>query len=149
MLRSTTADGWGVIEDYVRPGLYSLETSRNVSRTGAGGSTVFSWAPGGIGAPRPEARRPHGAVAGGGEPRDPGSRRGGGRRPHQLGMSTFALPVEIVEVTDFFPTVDPREQPFVVADPGRVRGILEPARAGAFLGARASFGLTGTVFRAI
>ena len=35
-----------------------------------------------------------------------------------LGMSTFALPVQINGVTDLFPTVDPREQPFVVADLG-------------------------------
>lgn len=113
-----TADGWGVIEDYVRPGLYSLETSRNVSRTGAGGSTVFSWAPGGIGAP---GLKPGGPT----EPLpvvvSPGILEAAGAEVGDrisLGMSTFALPVEIVEVTDFFPTVDPREQPFVVADLG-------------------------------
>jgi len=31
-------------------------------------------------------------------------------------MSTFALPLVVTGVTDFFPTVDPREQPFVIAD---------------------------------
>ena len=35
-----------------------------------------------------------------------------------LGMSTFALPIRITGVAEFFPTVDPRSQPFVVADLG-------------------------------
>lgn len=113
-----SADDWSVIEDYVRPGLYSFETSRNVSREGASGSAVFSWAPGGIGAPgvRPGAATPPLPVvvspqileAAGAEPGD----------QINLGMSTFALPVQINGVTDFFPTVDPREQPFVIADLG-------------------------------
>ena len=113
-----SADGWSVIEDYVRPGLYSFETSRNVSRSGAGGSSVFSWSPGGIGAP--------GISPGGGAPPLPavvspqileatGAEVG---ERISLGMSTFALPIVITGVTDFFPTVDPREQPFVVADLG-------------------------------
>ena len=111
-----TADGWSVIEDYVRPGLYSLETSRSVSRSGAAGSTVFSWAPGGIGAPGlhsgapapplPAVVSPEILEATGAEVGDRIS----------LGMSTFALPLLVTGVTDFFPTVDPREQPFVIAD---------------------------------
>ena len=31
-------------------------------------------------------------------------------------MSTFALPIKIEGVAEFFPTVDPRDQPFVVTD---------------------------------
>lgn len=113
-----TADGWNVIEDYVRPGLYSLETSRSVARSGASGSTVFSWAPGGIGAPGlhpgaivpplPAVVSPEILEATGAEVGDRIS----------LGMSTFALPILVTGVTDFFPTVDPREQPFVIADLG-------------------------------
>ncbi len=111
-----TADEWSVIEDYVRPGLYSLETSRNVSRTGTTGSTVFSWAPGGIGAPglRPGSTSPPlPAVV------SPGILEAAGAEVGDrisLGMSTFALPLVVTGVTDFFPTVDPREQPFVIAD---------------------------------
>ena len=113
-----TADNWRVIEDYVRPGLYSFETSRNVSRTGAAGSTVFSWAPGGIGAPGltpGSTSRPLPAVVSPGILEATGAEVGD---RISLGMSTFALPLEITAVTDFFPTVDPREQPFVVADLG-------------------------------
>ena len=113
-----TADDWTVIEDYVRPGLYSFETSRNVSRTGSSGSTVFSWSPGGIGAPgvRPGTATPPLPVV-----VSPGILDAAGAEVGDtinLGMSTFALPVRINGVSEFFPTVDPREQPFVIADLG-------------------------------
>ncbi len=113
-----TADGWGVIEDYVQPGLYSLETSRNVSRDGWSGSAVFSWAPGGIGAP---GLRPGGASPPLPAVVSPGILDATGAEVGDrinLGMSTFALPLVVAAVTDFFPTVDPREQPFIIADLG-------------------------------
>ena len=114
----TTADGWSVIEDYVRPGLYSLETTRNVRRPGTEGSVVFSWAPGGIGIPglRPgDTSPPLPAVVSPGILEATGSEVGD---RISLGMSTFALPIVITGVAEFFPTVDPRSQPFVVADLG-------------------------------
>ena len=113
-----TADGWSAIEDYVRPGLYSFETSRNVSRTGEGGSTVFSWSPGGIGAPgiTPGSATPPLPVIASPEILESAGAEVGDQI--NLGMSTFALPVKINGVAEFFPTVDPREQPFVVADLG-------------------------------
>ena len=114
----TTADGWSVIEDYVRPGLYSLETSRNVTREGTTGSAVFSWAPGGIGVPgmRPgETAPPLRAVVSPGILEATGAEVGD---RISLGMSTFALPLVVAGTTEFFPTVDPRSQPFVIADLG-------------------------------
>ena len=121
-----TADDWRIIEDYVRPGLYSLETSRSVSRPGASepGSVVFSWAPGGIGAPglRPGAAAPPLPVIVSPAILDATGSAVGDRI--SLGMSTFALPVVIRGVTDFFPTLDPREQPFVIAD---LNGLVEYA----------------------
>ena len=111
-----SADGWSVIEDYVRPGLYSVETSRNVARPGTTGSAVFSWAPGGIGAPGlwpGEDAPPVKALVSPGILEATGVEVGD---QISLGMSTFALPIRIVGVAEFFPTVDPREQPFVVAD---------------------------------
>ena len=121
-----TADDWRIIEDYVRPGLYSLETSRSVSRPGASdpGSVVFSWAPGGIGAPglRPGADAPPLPVIVSPAILDAAGAAIGDRI--SLGMSTFALPVVIRGVTDFFPTLDPREQPFVIAD---LNGLVEYA----------------------
>ena len=112
------ADGWHIIEDYVRPGLYSLETSRNVARPGTDGSAVFSWAPGGIGAPglRPGGPQPPlPAIVSPGILEATGAEVGD---RISLGMSTFALPIVIAGVADFFPTVDPRAQPFVITDLG-------------------------------
>ncbi len=111
-----SAAGWNAIEDYVRPGLYSLETSSGVARPGGGGSAVFSWSPGGIGAPGlyPGAVAPPlPAIVSPGILEATGASIGD---RISLGMSTFALPIEIVGVAAFFPTVDPREQPFVIAD---------------------------------
>ncbi len=114
----TSSEGWTVIEDYVRPGLYSLETSRNVAREGTAGSVVFSWAPGGIGVPglRPgNTSPPLRAVVSPGILDATGAEVGD---RISLGMSTFALPLAITGVAEFFPTVDPRQQPFVIADLG-------------------------------
>ena len=113
-----SAEGWSVIEDYVRPGLYSLETSRNVARPGAQGSVVFSWAPGGIGVPglRPGENSPPLPAVVSPEILDATGAEVGDEI--SLGMSTFALPLVITGVAEFFPTVDPRSQPFVIADLG-------------------------------
>ena len=113
-----SAAGWSVIEDYVRPGLYSLETSRNVARPGAQGSVVFSWAPGGIGVPglRPGENSPPLPAVVSPEILDATGAEVGDEI--SLGMSTFALPLVITGVAEFFPTVDPRSQPFVIADLG-------------------------------
>ena len=73
-----SSDGWTVIEDYVRPGLYSLETSRNVARPGADGSVVFSWGARRHWSPRFAPRRNIATAPGGGEPRNPGRHRRGG-----------------------------------------------------------------------
>ena len=113
-----TADGWSVIEDYVRPGLYSVETSRNVARPGTTGSAVFSWSPGGIGAPGlwpGQDAPPVKALVSPGILEATGAEVG---EQISLGMSTFALPIKIEGVAEFFPTVDPREQPFVITDLG-------------------------------
>ncbi len=113
-----SAAGWSVIEDYVRPGLYSLETSRNVARPGAQGSVVFSWAPGGIGVPglRPGENSPPLPAVVSPEILDATGAEVGDEI--SLGMSTFALPLVITGVAEFFPTVDPRSQPFIITDLG-------------------------------
>ncbi len=120
--RLDAADDWSVIEDYVRPGLYSLETSRSVARPGTSGSSVFSWSPGGVGVPglRPGGEAPPlPAVVSPGILEATGSEIGD---RISLGMSTFALPIQVVGVAEFFPTVDPRQQPFVITD---LRGFVD------------------------
>ena len=111
-----TSEGWTVIEDYVRPGLYSLETSRGVARSGTDGSAVFSWSPGGVGVPgiRPgEVAPPLPVIVSPGILETTGTEVG---ERFNLGMSTFAMRAVTVGVADFFPTADPRQQPFVIAN---------------------------------
>ena len=111
-----TTDGWSVVEDYAKTDLYALESSSSVTRDGMDSSTRFSWAPGGFGLR--------------------GIRVGGLETPMaalvskslldnaeaklgdtlSLTMSTTAIPFQPVEVADYFPTLDPRKEPFVVVD---------------------------------
>ena len=112
----TTLDGWHFVEDYGQPGLYSLDISQSVVREGSGGSAVYSWSPGGRGlrglwAGRPEQPLPAIVSPEVLELADvaPGDEL-------SLGMSTFTVPIRVVAVADYFPTLDPRENPFVVLD---------------------------------
>ena len=107
---------WHVVEDFIRPGLKSVDLSESVTREKGRESTRFSWAPGGTGL---QGIR-HG------EPEEPlpalvspallevAEVKVGDTLA--VGISTFAVPIEIVAVADFFPTLDPREQPFIVTD---------------------------------
>ena len=109
-----TLDGWHVVEDYSRPGLYALELSESVSQPGVAKSARFSWSPGGTGIR--------------------GIRAGGPLRPMPavvskslldmaearvgdtliIGTSSVTLPIQAVSVADYFPTLDPMEGPFLV-----------------------------------
>ena len=115
--RST--DGWTVIEDFGRPGLYSLEASRSAAAGEFDVSSRFSWAPGGVGMT--------------------GIRTGGADKPLPalvssafldvsdagvgdtviLGMSTYSLLLEVAAEVEFFPTLDPGGRPFAVVDLSR------------------------------
>lgn len=114
-----STDGWKPVEDFRRPGLYSLEPSRSASEGRFDVSGRFSWAPGGVGLT--------------------GIRAGGPNEPIPavvnsefleisdaamgdtvvLGLSTHALQLLIVEEIDYFPTLDPRDLPFAVVDLSR------------------------------
>lgn len=109
-------DGWHVIEDYTRPGLYALEASKSVSLPGSPTSARFSWAPGSFGL---RGIRP-------GSPEKPipalvskkflevANAEVGDVRT--IGMSTFSVPVVVVALVDYFPTLDPEKKPFAVVD---------------------------------
>jgi ABC-type lipoprotein release transport system permease subunit len=111
-----TLDGWHVVEDYSRPGLYALELSESVSRTGKGKSAVFSWAPGGIGA--------RGIRSGGPETPIPAIVNPSFLEVAQarvgdtvtMGISTFSVPLKVAAVADYFPTLYPEKEPFAVVD---------------------------------
>lgn len=112
-------DRWQVLEDSIRPGLYALERSK-LTPPGEGssfaGSAVFSWAAGGVGSigiRQGAPERPIPALA---------SRSLLAKAKAQvgetvvLGFSSFSLPFQIVSDVDYFPTLDPEDRPFLVAD---------------------------------
>ena len=115
--RST--DGWKVIENFGKPGLYSLETSRSAAGDGFDVTSRFSWSPGGVGITGIRAGGPDEAIpalvsstflevadAEVGE-------------TIILGMSTYALLLEVAAEVEFFPTLDPGGRPFAVVDLSR------------------------------
>lgn len=111
-----TLKGWQVVEDYTRPGLYSLDLSEAVTRSGTGTAAAFSWAPGGIGVRGIRAGSPEGpvpAVVSSSLLEAAKARPGDTLR---VSFSTFALPIQVVAVADYFPTLDPRKEPFAVVD---------------------------------
>ena len=108
-------DGWHPLEDPSAPGLYSLDISEAVARPGRR-SAVFTWASGGlsargIAAGPPQTSVPvlvsHSLLEGG---------------QVELGdvlsvsVGGVLLPVELIDTIDLFPTLDPSEMPFMVAD---------------------------------
>ncbi len=109
-------DGWQFVEDYAQPGLYSLDISRAVVREGHAGSAVFSWSPGGRGlrglwAGAPEEPLP--AIV---SPQVLELADVAEGDILSLGLSTFTIPVRVEAVADYFPTLDPKQHPFVVLD---------------------------------
>ena len=115
----SSTDGWHVIEDFRKPGLYSLDPSQSAAAGQFNVTSRFSWASGGL------------ALV--------GIRAGGADEPIPalvsseflettdakvgdtivLGLSTYALPLEIAAELEFFPTLDPEDKPFAVVDLSR------------------------------
>ena len=109
---------WHVLEDYSRPGLsyYALEPSELMSPEGTGKSVVFSWVPGGTGLQGirpglPEELLP--AVVSRSLLENAGARLGD---TINVSLSNYALPLKVVAVADYLPTLYPEEQPFAVVD---------------------------------
>ena len=114
-----SADGWTVIEDFRKPGLYSLEASRAAAEGEFDVTSRFSWAPGGVGLT--------GIRAGGPDDTLPALVSSEFLKVADaqvgdtviLGMSTHALLLEVAGEVEFFPTLDPGERPFAVVDLAR------------------------------
>jgi hypothetical protein len=107
---------WQPVRDLVRPGLQSLDLSRSVARDGSEASTRFSWSPGGtglLGIRYGDPEEPLPAVVSR-EMLEAAEVELGDSL--SIGASTFAIPIRVAAVADFFPTLDPREAPFVVTD---------------------------------
>ena len=111
-----SAEGWSVIDDFARPGLYALETSRSASGSEFPASTRFSWASGGVGMRgiKPgETEAPVPAVVNEGFLKVADASLGDNVI---LGVSTYSVLVNIVGVTKYFPTLDPSVKPFIIMD---------------------------------
>ncbi len=109
-------EDWQVVEDFARPGLYALESSRAVTRQGRSVSLAYSWAPGGTGL---RGLRPGGPTAPAPAIVSPDVLELADIEVGEvinISATSFALPVRVVAVADYFPTLDPREQPFMVLD---------------------------------
>lgn len=114
-------ENWAVIADYARPGLYALESSPALSRAGRP-AAAFSWAPGGIGLrgirPGP-ADEPVPVIA---APEVLETADANLGDTLTLSVGNFALPIRIAATADYFPTLDPREQPFILMDSAAFAG---------------------------
>ena len=108
--------GWQIVEDFTKPGLYSLETSDSVTPPGGDRSARYGWAPGSIGLRgiRPGAvETPVPALVSQRFLEIADAEVGDLRT---VGLSTFSLALEIKAVVDYFPTLDPDGKPFSVVD---------------------------------
>jgi len=114
-------DGWHPLDDPSAPGLYSLDVSDAVARPGRR-SAVFIWAAGGlaqrgIAAGPPQTSVPvlvsrsliDGLEGVEGTQVDIGD-------VLSVSVGGVLLPVELIGTIDLFPTLDPSEMPFMVAD---------------------------------
>ncbi len=115
----SSTEGWRVIEDFRKPGLYSLDPSQSAAAGEFDVTSRFSWASGGVGLV--------------------GVRAGGADEPLPalvnsqflevtdasvgdtitLGLSTYAVLLEVAAEVEFFPTLNPDERPFAVVDLSR------------------------------
>ena len=112
----TSTEGWQPIEDFRTPGLISLEPSRSASGDGFDETGRLSWSPGGTSLT--------GIRAGG--PDDPVPALVSSEflevADAQVGdtvilsLSSYALLLRVAAEVEFFPTLDPREQPFAIVD---------------------------------
>ena len=107
---------WSVVEDFSRPGLYGLETSKSASGMRFPLSTRFSWASGGVGLrglrPGP-TEDPIPAVVNSEFLELADASLG---EDVIVGLSTYAIRVNIAAVADYFPTLNPGDKPFAVLD---------------------------------
>lgn len=115
-------DNWAVIEDYARPGLYALERSAAAARAEGRVAAAFSWAPGGIGLRGIRPGPADAAVPAIVSPEVLEIGDAGVGDTLTLSVANFALPVRVAAVADYFPTLDPREQPFIVLDGAEFAG---------------------------
>ena len=116
-------EGWHPLEDALTPGLSSLALSEAVARPGRR-SAVFTWGGGGLGlrgirVGPPETPLPTLVSR---SFLDANQVRVGDEIAVSLG--TLFVPMSVAGSTKFFPTLDPRKTPFVLADLGSLLNYM-------------------------
>ncbi len=112
----SSTNGWHIIEDFRKPGLYSLEPSQSAAAGEFDVTSRFSWASGGVGL--------NGIRAGAADEPIPALVSSQFLEVTDaevgdtiiLGMSTYALLLEVAAEVEFFPTLNPDDRPFDVVD---------------------------------
>lgn len=107
---------WHIVEDYDVPGLSALESSSAVAQLGAEGSAALSWGPGGLSPPSIRAGRPEVPLTAvvSRSLLDLAESRPGDTLA--LGTTSSSIPIRAVATADYFPTLNPREEYFIVVD---------------------------------
>ena len=110
-----SVDGWHTLEDYSVPGTYSLDVSEAAARAG-GRSAVFTWGNGGVGQPGIRAGSPELPLP---VLVSPSFLRESNVQVGDVvsaSVGTIFIPMKVAGVAEFFPTLNPREKPFMVTD---------------------------------
>ena len=107
---------WQVVEDFNTPGLNALEPSRSLTRNGNQQSAAFSWSAAGVGIRSLRPGPPEEPIPAIVSPSILEEAELGTGDTLPLGLSRYSIPIRVVAIADYFPTVDPREQSFVVLD---------------------------------
>ena len=105
-----------VIEDHTRPGLYDISHNTSVVRNQESQSLRFAWAPGGNGLRGirfGDSETPIRSIASPEILEQTNSKVGD---VITLGMSSYSIPIKINAVARYFPTLDPKSDPFVIID---------------------------------
>ena len=107
---------WQVIEDYSAPGLNALENNLTITREGNTNSAAFSWSASGIGTKGIRPGPIEEAIPVIISPSISKDAQIGIGDQLSLGLSSYSIPIKVTHIADYFPTLDPRNQPFIVLD---------------------------------
>ena len=107
---------WHVLEDATRSGFLVLESSQSISLPEDASSARLSWLPEGLGLRGIRAGYPERPIPALVSPSFLEAAEARSGDTVVVGLSSFSLPFDTVEVVDFFPTLDGREEPFAIVD---------------------------------
>ena len=112
----STTEGWEVVEDFRRPGLYSLETTTAAAEGEFGTTSRFSWAPGGTGRVGVRVGGPDVPIPAlvSSQFLEVADARVGDII--NVSMSSYSVSLRASAELKYFPTLDPADRPFAIVD---------------------------------